>query len=458
MNLIRDFILVLLLASITGSILMALWLAVIQSVAKKRNVHYVWWMLKGILIGYLVPAVYLAVQRLLQIIRDYGTTLSESNQQMDRLYLVLFLIWVAGVLFFLLFQLSIWSCFWKIKKYSMAVPRQYFQILQKLCVEMKIHRSVSLYQGYGVVSPFIFGMRNPRIYLPVKNFSVGELEMILYHELVHYQQGDTFWKPLFGFLGNIYWFNPAFRYLWKEAVRWTEANCDAYCCESKFQAKKYFTLLLKMASNGQSPLNGYAPMWMEGSRELEWRVKCMKRNQMKKPSSIVIAVIVMVSILSGGISAHAAAGSIERVYYNTYWDTVEETEETLEDGNELKEFEGTMKEFEGMEVIEDSSGQQIAARSASGNIEWTVGNKTIYYTGGFKANSGGKIAVAVGIAPNDKTVKVGILKPDKTVTYVKGTKYISHTFNVSKTGTYKVFVSNDSGKKVTVDGFYSYIK
>ena len=84
MNLIRDFILVLLLASITGSILMALWLAVIQSVAKKRNVHYVWWMLKGILVGYLVPAVYLAVQRLLQIIRDYGTTLSESNQRMDR--------------------------------------------------------------------------------------------------------------------------------------------------------------------------------------------------------------------------------------------------------------------------------------------------------------------------------------------------------------------------------------
>ena len=69
---------------------------------------------------------------------------------------------------------------------------------------MGIRKNISLYQGYGVESPFIFGVRNPKIFLPIMDLSMEELEMVLYHELIHYKQKDTFWKPLFGLLSNIY--------------------------------------------------------------------------------------------------------------------------------------------------------------------------------------------------------------------------------------------------------------
>lgn len=454
MSLIREFVLILLITAVTGSILTAVWLAAVHAGRGKRSIHYAWWMLRGVFAGFLMPLAYLLVHRCTEMIQDNYDILSVSNVQLDKVFAVLFLIWAAGVLFLLLSQLNIWICFRRIKRGSMAVSKEYRQILQKLCKEMNIRKHVLLYQGYGVESPFIFGVWSPRIYLPVKEFSTEEIEMILYHELTHYKQGDTFWKPLFGLLGNIYWFNPLSRRLWKEAVRWTEANCDSYCCEEKFQARKYFMLLLEMGSADQNSLNNYAPMWTEGGRELEWRVKCMKKNRMKKPNSIVIAGIVMLSVLGGGLSAHAATEGVKVVYLTAYRNTVEETEESQNDENELQEFEGTAEEFAGMEIIEDSSGEQITARSRVGGIDWAVGNNSVRYTGGFKVNARGKIKVAVSIEPADKSVRVGIVKPDGKTSYVTGKNTIFHTFSITKTGTYKVFVMNKSGKKVSVSGSY----
>ena len=113
-----------------------------------------------------------------------------------------------------------------------------------------------------------------------------------------------------------------------------------------------------------------------------------------------------------------------------------------------------MEEFAGMEIIEDSSEEQVNARTKTGTINWTVGNNTTRYTGGFKVSAGGKIMVSASITPSNKTVKVGIVKPDGKTSYINGKGFVSHIFSVSKTGTYKVFVSNASGKKITVSGSF----
>lgn len=339
----------------------------------------------------------------------------------------------------------------------MVVRKEYLQVLQKLCAEMKLRKTISLYQGYGVRSPFIIGVRNPRIYLPVQLFAKEELEIVLYHELVHYQQGDTFWKPLFGVMGNLYWFNPLSRLLWKEAIRWTEANCDSYCCRERFQAKNYFMLLLKMGSADQSRLNGYAPMWTEGSRELKWRIQCMKKNLVKKPRGAVIVTIITASLIGSGISAHAATKGINGLYNEMYWNMSESTEESLDQENELEEFEGTVEEFEGFEIV-DHSGEEgnISTFSTMKTFAWPMLSNSTHTTGGFTAKAGGKIIVSISVNRDDKLVKMGIVKPNGTTTYVRGKDMLTHTFSVSTTGTYKVFVQNLSATKLQVTGSYIY--
>lgn len=454
MNWIKDFILVLLITSITGGLMMFAWMGLVHVNRIKWNVHYVYWMLRGVLAGYLLSLIYLIFHWIMEWKRNDYDILSVSTVFINKVFMVLFFIWVGGVLYLLVSQLHTWYYYRHMKKGRMAVPVEYFELLRKLCMEMKLKYSIHLYQGYGVKSPFIIGVIHPQIYLPVKDFSMEDLEMILYHELIHYKQGDTFWKPIFGFVGNIYWFNPLSRLLWTEATRWAEVSCDTYCCQEKFEKKKYFTLLLNMGSVDSFHLSGYAPMWTEGGNELRWRINFMKGYVLKKTNIAVVIAIAVVSLLGGSISAHAATQGIKKIYQEAYLNTVEETEETLNDENELQEYEGTLDEFKGMKIIEHLD-EQKNALSKVGTIDWTVNSKTIHYTTGFHISAGGKIAVAIGITQSDEIVTVGILKPDGKTSYVQGKNIISHTFSASKTGTYKVFVSNTTEAKVTVGGSYT---
>ncbi|MCH5267829.1 MAG: M56 family metallopeptidase [Lachnospiraceae bacterium] len=453
MSWIRDFMWVLVLTSVTGSLLMVAWLAAVYAGRRRLHIRYAYRTLRGVLAGYLIALVYLVIHRYVEHIRNEYDILSVSTPLLDKVFLLCFLLWVVGGLVLLLPQLRMWVCFRRIKKTCMAVPKEYVLLLQKLCSEMKIRRTIGLYRGYGVQSPFIIGIRTPGIYLPIRKFSPEELEMILYHELIHYKQGDTFWKPIFGLVGNIYWFSPLSRLLWREAIRWTEANCDSYCCEDKFNTKNYFALLLEMGSADAFRLNGYAPMWTEGSEELKWRVNCMKGYFKKKTNMVVVAAITIISVLSGAVSTHAASRGIKIVYQEAYLGTVEGTEEPLQDENVLPEYEGSVFDFAGMEIVEPSE-EEINTLSNVGGIKWTIANKVVRYSEGFTVKAGETILVSMKIEPKDASVKVGIVKPDGKTSYVIVKKEMSHSFIAPKTGTYKVFVSNASGKTVSVNGAY----
>lgn len=451
MNLIREFMLVLLITAVTGSILMTIWLVAVHVGAGMRNIRYSLWMLRAVLAGYLMPPAYLLVHRCWEIMRNDFYLLAFSSPIMNQFFLALFIIWAAGILLVLPFRINTWICFRRIKRGSMMVSKKYRQILQKLCKEMNIRKNISLYEGYGVESPFIFGIKNPKIYLPIRDFSMEELEMVLYHELIHYKQGDTFWKPLFGLLGNIYWFNPLSHRLWTEVVRWTEANCDSYCCEERYQKKKYFTLLLEMGSGNKSQMNGYAPMWTEGGKELEWRVKCMKRNRIKKPKGILIALIIISSIASGGISSYAVTNELNTVYNEAYFNTFEGVEEPLEQENELQEHSGTVEDFAGTKIIKDPSEEQDAANPNYLSIDCEAENNTTHYVGEFKANAGEEITVVVSVNP-ERPISIGIVKQDEKTSYVTDKATILHVFSITEPGTYQVFIMNKSGKKVNAGG------
>lgn len=180
----------------------------------------------------------------------------------------------------------------------------------------------------------------------------------------------------------------------------------------------------------------------------------MKKNKMKKTSGVVIAAILMVSLAGSGLTAHAATKGINEIYNDMYWSTTESVEEPLEQENELKEYEGTEADFEGTEIVEHT--EDVNTRSIAGTILWPMTSNSTHCTAGFKAKAGGKITVSVGVNRDDKVVKVGIIKPDGSTSYVKGKSVISHTFSVSKSGTYRVFVQNLSSVKIQVQGSYFY--
>ncbi len=178
----------------------------------------------------------------------------------------------------------------------------------------------------------------------------------------------------------------------------------------------------------------------------------MKRNRRRKPRKIVITAIIVAFILGGGVSAYAATGGVKLAYYEVYENTVEKREEPPVIRNRQKEHEGFVEDYAEMKFIRNN--EVSGTNSVDGTINWSVGHNAMRCTGEFPVNADRKIKVQINLGSGNRTVMAGIMKPDGKISYVCGKNSISHTFYISKAGNYRVFVSNRSGRDVTVRGFY----
>ena len=88
-------------------------------------------------------------------------------------------------------------------------------------------------------------------------------------------------------------------------------------------------------------------------------------------------------------------------------------------------------------------------------MSWTIKNKLEKRNRSFQMKKGKDITIKINIS-NIENVKVGIIDEQGTKKNISVKKKIDTSILAPKTGTYKVFVSNKSGRAVKVSGFYSY--
>lgn len=87
-------------------------------------------------------------------------------------------------------------------------------------------------------------------------------------------------------------------------------------------------------------------------------------------------------------------------------------------------------------------------------LNWTVGDKVFKQTKEFSKTSGSTVSIYAKIAPTTKNVTIGIKNSGGPKQYVKATGTVNKSFKITKTGIYRVFVENKSGKSITVKGNY----
>ena len=159
---------------------------------------------------------------------------------------------------------------------------------------------------------------------------------------------------------------------------------------------------------------------------------------MKKMKKKLLAVLAVVGLMAGSMSVLAESGDEGVLCEDGY---VEYTE--YPSGDELVPMEpaiGPVYEINTLKPIDDWEIE--TGHSAT---------STIFY-----ASSGNSINIAVNIDPPDTTVKVGICQPDGTRRYVNGATTVGHSFALTQSGNYRVYVENNSGVTVTVGGSYVY--
>lgn len=453
MSWINNLMTAILLTCVTGSVLSIVWFLFYLVVGRKINIRIMYGMLKCVMIAYLLPLLFLLLKWQAMYMDGAEGYLLIPTREIQLFSLIIFLVWIIGVLILVIYNISRIVRLYKVCKQTTTVSTKELEVFDAMKRDLGIRRRICLRQGYSIGVPFITGMIHSTVYLPVNRFQQEELEMILAHELCHCKQGDTFWKPVFAFTCCAYWFNPLVWFVWKKMKRFAEASCDSYCCEKKYNPKRYFEMLSSMSEQVENYISSFVPMWYEDENELKWRVLCIKRHIPMKEKRLETAIVVVIALFFGSISVHAATKGSENLYAAIYKETIISEVEELQLDNPDKEYIGNMDEFDGMVLNEEANLEERTEKTR--NINWVIDNNEIVKSYQFHKTEGSEIYISVVLEPNDTFVKLGIIQPDASIRYIYSKGNIAHTFTIIQNGYYEVFIANENSAEIVGVGVYT---
>ncbi len=127
-------------------------------------------------------------------------------------------VWLSGILLFLVyFAAGVWSTRRRVRMAVRTEDRDHGAKGQR--------DGVQVYECDGLTSPFVMGIRRPRIYLSC-GLQGERRELVLLHEQYHIRRKDHLVK-LFSFgLLAVYWFHPLVWAAWRGMCRDMEMSCD----------------------------------------------------------------------------------------------------------------------------------------------------------------------------------------------------------------------------------------
>ena len=438
-----------LMTSLTGSIIYLVWHAVGQRLEAAGYLNILYRLMKVIIIFFMVPCLFWLMDYQEQNYAFYGGSLFLQTKALMIGNLILIVLWgfMAGRR--LLKQIKEIRAIRKALRKRIPCEAGKKAVFEQICDDMKIRRGrVSLWQSYEIKVPIIWGMIRPMIVLPVEEYSEIELRVIFTHELVHYWHHDVIWKRLAAFLAALHCFNPVLSRLKEEFGKWSEYACDYTAGEITGGYKAYFAAI--MGIRGSSETSYYAASLKEREDELVERVRKMNRQKQIKKRSLWKAMgICAAMVCSSSLTLFAASQGIAKTYEVLY----DATDVAFEEPADPELIEYT--EYGETPGITEELGESEYGTRSIRTMSWTVPNNVRKTSTEFYVESGKSIVVTVDVVPVDRTVSVGIIEPDGTRRYVNGKRSVYHLYELTQTGSYKVFVENKSGVTVEIQGSYA---
>lgn len=205
-----------------------------------------------------------------------------------------------------------------------------------------------VYVSEAAVSPCLFGLLRPAVYLTPKAAGEPETQLrhVLTHELCHYRHGDHVWSALRCLTLAVYWFHPL---VWLAAVL-SRVDGEQACDEAAIRALgeeqrlSYGKTLIDMIAVRSAPsgLLCAATTMVSGKRSLKKRLERIVRRQQPLVWALVVMLLLAAALVgctfTGAKADAPAVPGQERsvssypkvsdtpVSYIEYTETVQETE------------------------------------------------------------------------------------------------------------------------------------
>lgn len=438
------------LTSLTGGIFTLLFIVAGKVLERMGFLHIRYELLKVAAALYLCPLAYLFI-KMFEVKIGYGR-LFNPTPYITSVSLFVLQVWGMGI--FLGVGFLCYDLYRLKKRYSEVFdcPLWVRACFEEVMMELGIDSGkVQICRSYVAQIPCLVGIRKPRIILPVEDYPKEALRMILLHELTHYKQRDVVLKRITFCVLILHFFNPMAWLLFWQVQKQSEYVCDYRAGRSAGNISFYFTSLMLVASE-DGWFSVLSSQLFERKHELVERVRKMdKVIKVKKRSKKSVFVLMLVVLLASNMSVYAA--SVAGV--DAYLDWYEKTDENTLDTAKQPQYEEVISYGDTPGVVTVVGESEEASRSVS-NIDWTVNSNVKMCGSYFSCAQGDVINIAVHVLPADANVMVGVERQDGMKISVYGKEWINHLFTLPYGGYWRVFVQNQSGQTVTVEG--SYIK
>jgi len=169
----------------------------------------------------------------------------------------------------------------------------YFRLRKRITTAVLLREN--MYQSERVISPFVLGLIQPKIYLPFY-MPQQEMDYVISHEQAHIRRADHIWKPLGFLLLSVHWFNPLVWLSYVLLCRDIEFACDEKVVKglSAPQQADYAQALLDCSVNRRA--FGACPLAF-GETGVKGRIQSVLHY--KKPAFWLVLVAVLAGIATG---------------------------------------------------------------------------------------------------------------------------------------------------------------
>ena len=200
---------------------------------------------------------------------------------------------------------------------------KYKTILDTICKQYSKKNHFRVMELPSTNIPIIYGLKNPCIILP-DNLSISgeQLYYVLCHEAMHHFHHDFLIKCVIRFFAIVYWWNPAFNILYKQANTLLEMHTDGIITHKEVDiTEKYAECLLYMKKNSinhsSQPMSDFLKKescYLVQSQDKDFKRRLiMLLQDFAMPKKVLISIILIVLMVSVYLASYFFI--LESYYY-----------------------------------------------------------------------------------------------------------------------------------------------
>lgn len=393
-----DLFYMIVITTFTGSVLTVAWLITSYLLDKTGYLNMSYRLGKVVVLFWIIPVMYYAIRMIDRLRFVWNGYAFDTSPLIINVTRAVAIVWITGLAVAIMIYVFKRFRILSIRKESFACNKEMNRIFYEIKEQMGLGKcKITLRQSYRTTTAYVTGIHRPCVVVNADHFSEKEMRVVFAHELTHVVHNDIWFRYLLAVASILNFFNPVIWIFYRRFIKYAEYACDYSVCMSENGLHEYYETIFNLAVRNNNLYDMLSASLYENKNSLRERMEHVMKSYNVKKRPMAVA------------------------------DMYEE----------------------------DVNPNEIMPCASNGTISWDVYAGVRRSTSSFHASSGQRIVLSVFSVEPFHSIRAGIIQPDGSKRYIIANGNDSHVFELTMSGSYRIYIQNETTESVHVEGAYS---